>query len=166
MLAFSLRKCPSCGKVFVAKPGKTHCARCTSRRLEYLELIEEALDRGDVRDPEAIARVLDIPLETVAELIEENPFLQHKTEKPRRCKRCREEPAQAGSNYCLSCRLALNQDLGNAAADVLSRVRHSARQLGGPVRSGRVETASILGERRRRGGPSETRLTPKNRWSP
>ncbi len=152
--------------MFVARSGKTHCASCTARRLECLELIEKAIEEHHFDKAEDIASFTGLPLEEVEEIVKDTPSLRHVVRSEVPCKRCGKKPAQAGSRYCLKCRLTLNRELGRAAAAVMTRIRITARQLIGPVRFGRLITPPAFEAKRRETARKKGAFTARGRWSP
>lgn len=158
-----LTKCPQCGKMFAARPGKTLCAKCIEEEEERISRIEEAVSTYNKTSIEEIATFAGVSVHEVERLVEKSSLLSRAIEQQRPCERCKEKTAMPRSKYCLSCRIDLNYDLHHAAKTVAEKADEQAR------RKREMEgKASHLGEamEEKRGRTSKNRLdpTPHNRY--
>ncbi len=163
MLA-KLKKCPKCGKLFAVEKGKRECSTCSERRMDSLQLIEEAVERWSMKEPEDIAAFAGLPVDEVNEIIRQTSFLKRQVDTRQKCKKCRKELAQTGSDYCLVCRMILNQAFGIAAEDMAVKTQEALEHYLAPsVQMGDLNVVSSLNTKRRltRG----SRFAPKNRYS-
>lgn len=159
-----LAKCPNCGKLFAAVPGKDLCVTCTAQRLEQTERIEEAIMRWNLETPEEIASFVGMTVDEVKKIIKETSLFHSKVDRRVPCQRCRKKPAQPDSDYCLDCRLELNRALGIAVGDLTAKIEkmtYSMRVTGNPSRTKAATTLDDMGKRI---GRSRGDFAPKNRY--
>ncbi|MCP4644981.1 MAG: hypothetical protein GY851_31355 [bacterium] len=158
-------RCPACGKVFAAATGKRLCARCTALREADSDRIEQAVESLKKRSAEKVAQAVGVSLDRVKSLIRESSFLSSKVDTGDMCMACNRRLAQPRSNYCLRCRLELNQDLGEAIDHVATRVQEEIER-GRAMAPGRpTGLRSALSDRRDQAGTDRLDPTPHNRWS-
>jgi len=115
------------------------------------------VDRGGQTTLEGIANHTGLPAPLVRRILRNTHLLQEAVDVQEPCQRCGKEPAQAGSDFCLGCRLDLGEEIGEAADALASELSQEEVQppAGKPVSN--VPTG--LEEKRRR--TSTDALYPK-----
>ena len=162
-MLFGIAKCPKCGKLYATQKNKRMCSQCYAVRLEHMDLIEEAMDRWNLTTPEEIAEFAGLSVGEVQQVVRETHSLRNRVEIRHSCKKCGRDTVQAESEYCLTCRLMLNQAFGLAADDLAQR----AAMLTNSVRSISSRAHGVVStmEDKRAKSHVQGRFTPKNRWS-
>ncbi len=177
-MASRLEECPQCGRVFMARPGKSLCGQCSAREVDLVSLVEEAVEQFGLREPEEIARFVRVPTSEVEHLLQSSAILNDSTDVVRPlCARCHENPAQPRSDFCLGCRLALSRELSDAAKSLTAKTKGEGSGLGGasgepasereggPLISGTPTGVSqTLAAKRNRNSPRGGSYTPKGRY--
>jgi hypothetical protein len=155
----ALRTCKSCRKLFVPRSSSVYCPACENESDRDEDLIERAITRYGLKKPRQIADWTGLPLARVKRALRESRVLAHAAETDARCARCGERPVQKGSDYCLSCRLDLQNSFRDSATDL-------SRKL--PERPAPSDTASVsavtaLSRKRRRTGTYRFNPAPAQR---
>lgn len=166
MLAHPTR-CPDCGRLIDARTGKKFCSACTTRWMEIVARVEQAVEQRPNQTIEEVAQATGLSAAEVKRVAGDLPALRQQVVMRNLCVRCRREDAQPGTEYCPSCRLALYQELGQAADELLARLERLPIPYG--TRSG-MEVATGVDEavkqKRARTGTSRLNPTPRGKYSP
>lgn len=162
-MAAELTKCPKCGKVFGARPGKELCAHCSARQNERFALIQEAIEHYQMRSPEDIASFSGLTLQETVEMLETFTKLARQIDIRPLCSRCHDEFAQPSSQFCLSCRLELNRAFENAADELTQKVKVKAAKAR-TTKGSPMAAVDAVDMKRLRASYRETRFTPKGRY--
>ncbi|MBX7254997.1 MAG: hypothetical protein K1Y02_01455 [Candidatus Hydrogenedentes bacterium] len=120
------KRCVKCGKIFPPFAENTMCARCTIRYREDIERVHEAMYLHNKRTVDEIASYAALSHDEVRRIMGE-PALQEMREEAQllpSCVRCKDRPAQKGSQFCLACRLELNKAFGDAARTIARQIEH------------------------------------------
>lgn len=121
-----LRRCDDCGKLYADIWGKRWCVRCDELREQRIERIENAITGAMKRTISEIAEFTGIPEREVRRLVTAIPSLNWAVDFQEQCVRCRKEPAQPGSEFCLECRMELHERFEEVARELETEVRRSA----------------------------------------
>ena len=159
-MAERLAKCQDCGKLFGARPGKLWCAACATERVEQSHRLEQALDELPTPTHDDLARHMGISTERVRRLITSIPSLSAESDSGPACLRCRKGPAQAGSDFCLNCRLELNQAFGKATDRLFAQFPVLEYEPQVPNADGGLGFVTSLREKRSRSGPRVEEIAP------
>ena len=154
-------RCPGCGKIYAARPGKKWCSACTPERVEDFQLVQDAIVDGCGGSVLEIADYTGLPVERVEELVEQSKSLRETINLHRPCDKCRVNEAQAGFRFCLWCRVDLYYALARTADQLAAR--RPTREYA-PLVPGRA--SGVDAEfRRKRGSLGLSRFdpTPKRR---
>ena len=154
-------RCPGCGKIYAARPGKKWCSACTPERVEDFQLVQDAIEEGLGESVSEIAAYTGLPAERVEELVEQSKSLRETINLHRPCVKCRVNEALAGLRFCLWCRADLYHQLAEATDELAAR--RPRREYVPPVSRRAFGVAAEL--RRKRGSLGLSRLdpTPKKR---
>lgn len=155
----ALRTCKRCRKLFVPRSSPLFCPACENENYRDEDLIEQAIIRHGLKKPRQIAQWTGLPLARVKRALRNSRILAHAAETDTPCVRCGQRPAQKGAEYCLTCRLDLQNSLRESATDL-------ARKL--PERPAPSDVASLsavtaLSRKRRRTGTYRFNPAPSQR---
>jgi hypothetical protein len=169
-MAAGLTKCSRCGKLFAGAEGRDMCMTCASRTVDRSELVREAVDHWGLTEAEEVALFAGLPVREAISLMRSLGVESDSTRENPPCKRCNRQPSSDDSYFCMNCRIELNQALGHAADEMVTRVNKAAAELiAGPKiynkPAASYSSVTTLGEKRRRISQGEGGFTPKNRWS-
>jgi hypothetical protein len=139
---------------------------CGEERLNRRELIEEAVERWNLKEPEEIAAFAGITIEEAKDIIRESSLLKRQIDTRTPCKMCKKEPAQVGSDFCLQCRMMLNHAFGLAASDMAERAEEASAQQRSPLSNTKYRDVFSALEQKRNHAPGARRFTPKGRYTP
>lgn len=162
---FRLSKCKRCGRLFSAEDNAPLCDGCSEDRIEHRELIEEAVERWNLREPSEIAAFAGISVDEATEIIRESSILKREIDTSTPCKMCKKAQAQTGSDFCLQCRIMLNHAFGNAATAMAERAEEEAVLRKNPLSRGGTRAGVVASLEQKRSQAPGRRFTPKNRYS-
>lgn len=142
---FSIHQCPKCGKYFEPMPGAKWCAECTASHEASVALVDEAIQRGNESVVDIVAAT-GLPEKVVRKVLHNTRSLGWLVDDETPCTRCRRQPAQPGSDFCLDCRLVLNTLLGKTVARM---AREAVQQEVEPEAARPVDNVNANVERKR-----------------
>jgi len=155
-----LRKCPDCGKIFAAHPGKARCLVCTTHYLQESALVEYAIAQLELDTPEVIAEFLGIPEDRVRQCIRDSSLLSAQAPVEAPCSRCGRAPATGRGRFCTDCLI----DLDKAFRDAAGAVEKRLETMPSPLKGSRTGMLKALLDKRGRAGFRRFDPTPKGRY--
>ncbi|NIA14365.1 MAG: hypothetical protein GWP08_09800 [Nitrospiraceae bacterium] len=117
-----IERCARCGKYVGDLADEKWCANCAAEYQEQVERVENTILNEGLTVLTRIAERTGLTEDTVRHILKDTKSLAQRVEVEFPCARCRQKPAQPGSDYCLNCRMDLDQALGEAAAQLADDV--------------------------------------------
>jgi len=118
--------CSECRKLFAAVYPVEKCPECAAEEEQKIYLVENAIYYALKRSLEDIIEYTRLPEDEVLKILKDLRYLNEAVESKTLCSRCKEEPAQPGSRFCLDCRLELHSAMGQAAGAMAEKIGKKA----------------------------------------
>lgn len=114
--------CTECRKLFTAVYPVEKCPECAAEEEQKIYLVENAIYYALKHSLQDIVEYTRLPEEEVLKILKDLRYLNESVDTETPCSRCKKNLAQAGSQFCLDCRLELHQAMGEAAGAVAAKI--------------------------------------------
>lgn len=159
-----LTKCKECGKLFAPHAGKDRCSDCLAQQESVQARIEAALRHVQKPTLNAVVEFTGFAEHVVRRAVERSRVLRAQIDMDEPCARCGVRGAQAGSDFCFPCRMALYGELGDAVEVIAPRAHATADER--VSRDPTLGLGRAIEEKRARTRSARINLGPDTRIRP